>query len=90
MMRRDRGKPRFALTGDDGRRRRLPCRWTWQNRTGIGFAGILRLVSPETFSGSMRDRKSHAHARILRNSPMIPLCDGPEWWSEMNSNPRTT
>jgi hypothetical protein len=24
----------------------------------------------------MRDRKSHAHARILRNSPMIPLCDG--------------
>jgi len=26
----------------------------WQNRTGIGFAGILRLVPPQTFSESMR------------------------------------
>ena len=31
----------------------------------------------ETLSGSMPDRKSHAHVPILRDPPMIPLCDGP-------------
>ena len=30
----------------------------------------------ETLSGSMPDRKSHAHVPILRDPPMIPLCDG--------------
>jgi len=30
----------------------------------------------ETLSGSMPDRKSHAYVPILRDPPMIPLCDG--------------
>ena len=30
----------------------------------------------ETLSGSMPDRKSHAHVPILRDPPMIPLSDG--------------
>jgi hypothetical protein len=30
----------------------------------------------ETLAGSMPDRKSHAHVPILRDPPMIPLCDG--------------
>ncbi len=46
------------------------------NRTGIGFAGFLRLAPPETFSGSLRDRKSRAHAPVLRDSRTIPLCGG--------------
>jgi transposase len=44
--------------------------WTWQKRTGIGFAGILRLVPPKTFYRSMRDRESLAHVRFSRDSPI--------------------
>jgi hypothetical protein len=49
---------------------------TCQFRARIVFAGFSGLALPESFSGSIRDRKSHAHAPILRNSLMIPLCDG--------------
>jgi hypothetical protein len=49
---------------------------TWQNRTRIGFAGFLRLAPPETFSGSMRHRKSRAHAPLLRDSLINTKTDG--------------
>jgi predicted nucleotidyltransferase len=46
----------------------LPYGWTWKNRIEIGFAGFLRLPALEAFSGSQRDRKSRAHARLSADS----------------------
>src|ERR1700676_4684116 len=36
----------------------LPCGRAWQDREQIGFADLPQLAPPETFSGSVRNRKS--------------------------------
>src|SRR3984893_18486627 len=56
--------------------RRLPYRWTCQFRARIGFAGFLGIAPQETLSGSMRDRKSRAHAWIMSYSPKCPEIEG--------------
>jgi len=64
-------------------RSRPPDRWTCQFRARIGFAGFLQLVPPETLSGSMRDRKLRAHARIsidsLQTAKIGGLNGGGKW-----------
>jgi len=42
----------------------------------IGFARFWRIAPPKAFSGSMRDRKSRAHARFSRDSPKRPKTEG--------------
>jgi len=44
--------------------------WNHPNPARIGFGDFLRLGPPETLSGSVRNRKSPAHARISSDSPI--------------------
>jgi hypothetical protein len=66
---------RLPLWGKSSRCR-LPYQWTCQFRAWIGFAGFLGIAPQETLSGSMHDRKSHAHARISIDSPKAAKIGG--------------
>src|ERR1700682_1565590 len=66
---------RLPLCGKSSRFR-PPYRWSCQFRARIGFAEFRRLAPPRTLAGSMRDRKSHAHAPVLRDSLISPKGGG--------------
>ena len=71
-----RGLPPLQFQQLSDHRCRLQYRWTCQFCSRRGFAGFSRLAPLETFSRSMRDRKSHAHAPILRDSPISTKTEG--------------
>ena len=60
---------------------RPPCRWTWQSRTGIGFAGILGRAPQKMLSASnARSQIARTRADFDRFSES---CENwrTEWWS---------
>jgi hypothetical protein len=80
--------PAWQASLPDRCRAILPYRWTCQFRARIGCAGFLGIAPQETLSGSMRDRKSRAQARIMRL--FSKNCENwrTEWWSGLDSNSR--
>jgi len=56
---------------------RGPCK----NRAWIGFARFWRFAAPEAFSGSVRDRKSRAHAKLFERSSEMSDTVETEMWS---------
>ena len=86
----DRSSTALERTGGGAPTRNLmpgARRWNHRNRARIDFGEFQRLAQQETFSGSMRDRKSRAHARFSSDSPRCGNLET-EVWSGMDSNPR--
>jgi hypothetical protein len=58
------------------------------NPAGIGFAGFSRFAPAETFSGSMRDRKSRTRVGFARFSEMSEN-RGAGWWMPQSDAKRS-
>jgi hypothetical protein len=64
-----------------------PGHWKCAPITETGLADFWPLLPPETFSGSIHDRKSRAHARISSGSPGCPKPEGLDGVPTENLNP---